>query len=184
VLYGLNALYATALLVVGWYLAGLAQGFVSRTMTITHQIDALVTAFVATLHALRFLQSSALLCCSCSVSRRLAWWRCWAPPPLAIGLALQGTLSHFAAGVMLLLFRPFRIGDEVEVAGKFGKVRSLSLFMTELIASDNTQILLPNGSVWGAAIINHAIKQELLDRIGGAMIGLATGKQNFAQPVK
>jgi small-conductance mechanosensitive channel len=85
---------------------------------------------------------------------------------------------------MLLLFRPFRIGDEVEVAGKFGKVRSLSLFMTELIASDNTQILLPNGSVWGAAIINHAIKQELLDRIGGAMIGLATGKQNFAQPVK
>jgi hypothetical protein len=56
--------------------------------------------------------------------------------------------------------------------------------MTELIASDNTQILLPNGSVWGAAIINHAIKQELLDRIGGAMIGLATGKQNFAQPVK
>jgi hypothetical protein len=49
VLYGLNALYATALLVVGWYLAGLAQGFVSRAMTITHQIDALVTAFVASL---------------------------------------------------------------------------------------------------------------------------------------
>jgi len=75
---------------------------------------------------------------------------------LAIGLALQGTLSNLAAGVMLLLFRPFHIGDDVEVAGKAGKVKSLALFMTELVAADNTQILLPNGQVWGAAIINHS----------------------------
>jgi small conductance mechanosensitive channel len=75
---------------------------------------------------------------------------------LAIGLALQGTLSNLAAGVMLLLFRPFRIGDDVEVAGKSGKVRALSLFMIEPVAPDNTQILLPNGSVWGSAIVNHS----------------------------
>ena len=74
---------------------------------------------------------------------------------LAIGLALQGTLSNLAAGVMLI-FRPFRIGDDVEVARKTGKVRSLSLFMTELVAPDNTQILLPNGSVWGQPIVNHS----------------------------
>lgn len=57
---------------------------------------------------------------------------------------------------MLLLFRPFQIGDDLEVAGKAGKVRALSLFMTELVAPDNTQVLLPNGSVWGSAIVNHS----------------------------
>jgi small conductance mechanosensitive channel len=57
---------------------------------------------------------------------------------------------------MLLLFRPFHVGDDVEIAGKTGKVKALSLFMTELVAPDNTQILLPNGQVWGAAIINHS----------------------------
>jgi small conductance mechanosensitive channel len=57
---------------------------------------------------------------------------------------------------MLLLFRPFHIGDDVEVAGKAGKVRALSLFTTELAAPDDSQILLPNGSVWGSAIINRS----------------------------
>ena len=156
VLYGLNAIYATALLVVGWYLAGLAQGFVFRAMTITHQIDALVTAFVASLARTAVLAVVGIAVLQLFGIQTASLVAVLGATSLAIGLALQGTLSHFAAGVMLLLFRPFRIGDEVEVAGKFDKVRSLSLFMTELIASDNTQILLPNGSVWGAAIINHS----------------------------
>jgi small conductance mechanosensitive channel len=57
---------------------------------------------------------------------------------------------------MLLIFRPFRIGQDIEVGGKAGKVRSLSLFMTELVTPDNVQILLPNGSVWGQVIINRS----------------------------
>jgi small conductance mechanosensitive channel len=64
---------------------------------------------------------------------------------LAIGLALQGTLAHMAAGVMLLIFRPFRIGDSIEVAGKNGTVKNLNLFMTELASSDNIQVLIPLG---------------------------------------
>jgi small conductance mechanosensitive channel len=73
---------------------------------------------------------------------------------LAVGLALQGTLSHMAAGVMLLIFRPFRIGDSIEVAGKSGTVKNLNLFMTELASGDNIQVLIPNGQVWGAAMSN------------------------------
>jgi small conductance mechanosensitive channel len=75
---------------------------------------------------------------------------------LAIGLALQGTLSNMAAGVMLLLFRPFRLGDRIEVAGKNGTVKNLNLFMTELASGDNVQVLIPNGQVWGAAMTNFS----------------------------
>ena len=73
---------------------------------------------------------------------------------LAIGLASQGTLSHMAAGPMLLIFRPFRIGDSVEVAGKSGTVMNVNLFMTEIASGDNVRVLIPNGQVWGAALTN------------------------------
>jgi small-conductance mechanosensitive channel len=73
---------------------------------------------------------------------------------LAIGLALQGTLSNLAAGVMLLIFRPFRIGHSVTVGGNTGTVRSLSLFWTEVVTDANTQVIIPNASVWGQPIRN------------------------------
>jgi small conductance mechanosensitive channel len=73
---------------------------------------------------------------------------------LAIGLALQGTLSNLAADVMLLIFRPFRIGHSVTVGGNTGTVRNLSLFWTEVVTDSNTQVIIPNGSVWGQPIRN------------------------------
>ena len=76
---------------------------------------------------------------------------------LAVGLALQGTLSHLAAGVMLLLFRPFRIGQHVQVGGTDGTVKELSLFWTELVTGDNVQVIVPNGSVWGQPLRNFSV---------------------------
>jgi small conductance mechanosensitive channel len=73
---------------------------------------------------------------------------------LAIGLALQGTLSHLAAGVMLLIFRPFKVGDTVEIGGKRGKVDEIDLFFTILDTPDNRRFILPNGQVFGASIEN------------------------------
>ncbi len=73
---------------------------------------------------------------------------------LAIGLALQGTLSNVAAGVMLILFRPYRLGDVVELAGKRGTVRDVNIFITELSTIDNVKVTLPNGQCWGAPISN------------------------------
>lgn len=155
-LYGLNVIYAVVLLVIGWYLAGVAQSSVSRVMTATHRIDSLVTVFLASLVRYAVLAVVGIAVLQLFGVQTASLVAVLGATSLAIGLALQGTLSNLAAGVMLLLFRPFRIGDDVEVAGKAGKVQSLSLFMTELVAPDNTQILLPNGSVWGAAIINHS----------------------------
>lgn len=73
---------------------------------------------------------------------------------LAVGLALQGTLSNVAAGVMLLLFRPYRVGDTVEIGGRTGTVKTLDLFVTELATPDNLKVVLPNGKVFGDVIVN------------------------------
>jgi len=73
---------------------------------------------------------------------------------LAIGLALQGSLSNLAAGVMLLLLRPFKIGDMILVAGQMGKVDDIDLFQTKIDTSDNRRIILPNSSVFTGLVEN------------------------------
>lgn len=75
---------------------------------------------------------------------------------LAIGLALQGTLSNVAAGVMLLVFRPFRIGDYLEAGGEAGTVTEVTLFVTRLDTPDNVQIVIPNAAIWGAPVRNYS----------------------------
>ena len=139
-------------MVSGWHRSTLRR----RALTVTHRVDPLVTAFLASLARYGVLAVVGISVLQLFGIQTASLVAVLGATSLAIGLALQGTLSNLAAGVMLLLFRPFSVGDEVELAGKAGKVRSLSLFMTELVAPDNTQILLPNASVWGTAIINHS----------------------------
>jgi len=73
---------------------------------------------------------------------------------LAIGLALQGTLGNVAAGVMLMLFRPYKIGDYVSVAGEEGIVHDVNIFTTVLTSLDNIEIIIANGEAWGSTIQN------------------------------
>ena len=82
-------------------------------------------------------------------------------PPLgaatvAIGLALQGAMSNLAAGVMLMIFRPYKIGDFVEGGGHFGNVEDITMFTTDMQTFDNQKIIIPNGKIWGEKIINHS----------------------------
>ena len=78
---------------------------------------------------------------------------------LAIGLAMQGTLSNFAAGVMLLIFRPFKLGEWVEVAGTAGSVQEIGIFTTVLHTGDNRRIIIPNSSVYGDTITNYSANE-------------------------
>ncbi len=75
---------------------------------------------------------------------------------LAVGLALQGAMSNAAAGVMLMLFRPYKVGDFVDAGGHFGNVEEISIFTTNMQTFDNQQIVIPNGKIWGEKIINHS----------------------------
>lgn len=75
---------------------------------------------------------------------------------LAVGLALQGAMSNLAAGVMLMIFRPYKVGDFIDAAGNFGNVEEISLFTTVLRTFDHQQIIIPNGKIWGEQIVNHS----------------------------
>lgn len=88
----------------------------------------------------------------------------------AVGLALQGTLSNFSAGVMLLLFRPYNVGDVIEANGVVGAVRSLGIFSTTLVPPDNVVITVPNGSIFGSVIKNLTSESQRRVDVG---IGVA-----------
>ena len=74
----------------------------------------------------------------------------------AVGMALQGTLSNFAAGVMLLLFRPFKVDEYISVAGTEGTVEEIDLFTTRLNALDNRHLIIPNGEIFGSLLENYS----------------------------
>ncbi len=79
---------------------------------------------------------------------------------LAVGLALQGTLSNFASGVMLILLRPIKVGDFVEVAGESGSVKEVAIFATTLLTGDNKTIIIANSQVMGSNITNYSTQDE------------------------
>ena len=114
---------------------------------------------------------------------------------LAIGLALQGTLSNVAAGLMLVFLRPFKIGDWIEAAGMSGSVREIGLFTTVIDTFDNVFISVPNSSIWSSSIINHSrystrrLDLEIgidhtsdLDKAEAAMLLLATDPRVLKDP--
>ena len=115
---------------------------------------------------------------------------------LAIGLALQGTLSNVAAGVMLLILRPFETGDWVEVAGSSGVVKEVGLFTTKIDTFDNIFISIPNSTIWSSTIINHSKykKRRLdieigisyesdLDEVEAVMLSLAEDTRIHDEPI-
>lgn len=91
---------------------------------------------------------------------------------LAVGLALQGNLGHFASGVMLLFFRPFTIGDKVQVSGEDGQVQEIGLFATKLGTPSNELKFIPNGAITSDVIVNYTA-QEM--RRGGIAVGIGYG---------
>lgn len=78
---------------------------------------------------------------------------------LAIGLSLQGTLGNFAAGVMLIMFRPFKVGDFIDAGGISGTVEEVQIFSTKIKSGDNKEITVPNGQIIGGAITNYSAKE-------------------------
>lgn len=77
---------------------------------------------------------------------------------VAIGLALQGSLANFAGGIMIIVFRPFKIGDFIEGSGYSGTVEDISIFYTKIVTGDNKSVMLPNGGLSNAAIVNYSAK--------------------------
>jgi len=154
--YGLNVLGGLVLLVVGVWFAGRAASVVDRIMRRTGKVDDTLRPFLVSLVRYALLAVVILAVLGQIGIQTASFLAVFGAAGLAIGLALQGTLSNVAAGVMLLLFRPFKAGDYIVVGGHAGTVQLLTLFTTELVTPDNVQIIVPNGQVWGSAVTNYS----------------------------
>jgi small conductance mechanosensitive channel len=153
--WGLKVLGAILVLIVGRIVASSVRKLVHRG-SVRANLDATIVPFLSGLAyyvVLAIVFVAALGMVGIQTASLLA---VFGAAGLAVGLALQGTPSNFAAGVMLLLFRPFRVGDYIEAAGTAGTVASVGLFVTTLNTPDNVQILVPNSGVWGDTIKNYA----------------------------
>jgi len=91
---------------------------------------------------------------------------------LAVGLALQGSLQNFASGVLLIIFRPFTIGDVIEAGGIIGKVEKITIFNTVMLTPDNREIIVPNGAIYGGTITNLSARDtRRIDMVFGIGYG-------------
>lgn len=163
--YGMNVLGAIVTLVVGFMAAGWLTGLTNRAMSRLDKIDPVfrplpgklvrVGVMVITLIAVlnRFgVQTTSLIALLGAAG-------------LAIGLALQGTLSNVAAGVMILVFRPFKIGDAVKLGGDIYVIDSLGFFVCKAHLPDGPSAFLPNSGIWGQTIINLSVTDQDMRRI-------------------
>ncbi len=156
VTYGVSALGALVLAIVGFWLANLASRGAHRLLLASRHMDVTVAGFLASLVRYALLAMVAIAILQVVGIQATSLVAVLGAASLAVGLALQGTLSNMAAGVMLLLFRPFHANDKIEISGKKGVVKDLSLFFTELATDENVQVLIPNAQVWGAAVVNYS----------------------------
>jgi small conductance mechanosensitive channel len=150
----MHVLGAVAIFIVGFWIAGRADYLVGRALAKSKHVDEMLRGFFGSIARYFILTVTLLAVLSQFGVQTTSLVAVIGAASLAIGLALQGTLSNLAAGVMLLIFRPFHIGDSVTVGGNTGTVRNLSLFWTEIVTDANAQVIIPNGSVWGQAIKN------------------------------
>jgi small conductance mechanosensitive channel len=154
VLYGINFAGAIVVAIMGWWISRVAERITQRALLISSHLDETVASFLSNMVRYTILVVTLVVVLQLIGIQATSLVAVVGAASLSIGLALQGTLSNMSAGVMLLVFRPFRLGDKIEVAGRTGTVKALGLFITELANNDNMQVLIPNGQVWGAPLTN------------------------------
>ena len=152
-----SVLAATAIVFIGWIIAAWLGRRVRKIGLAQKHLDDTLFNFLGSIVRYVILGFTGLIVLNTFGVQTTSVVAAVGAAGLAIGLALQGTLSNVAAGVMLILFRPLKIGDFVSVAGKMGTVRDVTLNFTELADLSNVQVIIPNSEVWGNVIDNYSI---------------------------
>jgi len=152
--YGLSVLGGIAILVIGWLAAGWVGRALRRTLSRWKRVDPMLANFAAALARYGIMLFTFVAVLNQFGVQTTSLIAVLGAAGLAIGLAVQGTLAHLAGGVMLLLFRPFRVGDTINVGGVTGTIDEVELFTTTLVSPDGVRIIMPNGKIWGDTIQN------------------------------
>ena len=151
-----NILAGLGTVIIGFWLSSKASSMVRKQMSTLQRVDKTLAPILAsTIRYAGFILTLVVALGQFGV-QTTSIIAVLGAAGLAIGLALQGTLSNVAAGVMLLILRPFETGDWVEVAGSSGMVKEVGLFTTKIDTFDNIFISIPNSTIWSSTITNHS----------------------------
>lgn len=155
--WGVNIIMALLIFIIGKYVVGIIANIVSSLM-IRAKVENILVAFICSIVKtvlLLFVTVASLDQLGVDTTSLIALI---AAAGLAIALSLQGTLQNLAAGVMLIIFRPFKDGDYIKAAGISGTVENINIFNTVMRTGDNREIIIPNGSIYGDTITNYSAR--------------------------
>ncbi|MEM7172192.1 MAG: mechanosensitive ion channel domain-containing protein, partial [Pseudomonadota bacterium] len=151
-----DAIVALVILILGWMVAGWVRRATLRALTKSGKVDQTLRPVIANIvryAILIFVVIAVLAQFGVQTTSVIA---VLGAAGLAVGLALQGTLQNIAAGFMLLLLRPFGVGDYIDAGGVAGTVDEIGLFVTTMTTFDGVYVAVPNSQLWGAAVYNYS----------------------------
>ncbi|MDE1994638.1 MAG: mechanosensitive ion channel [Rhizobiaceae bacterium] len=154
--YGFSILGAVILLVGGWILSGIISRWAYQGLSRIHGIDETLARFFENVFHYGLLILVFVTVLGQFGVQTTSIIAALGAAGLAIGLALQGTLQNIAAGIMLLVLRPFRVGEHIETSLVQGRIVEIGLFATEMKTSDGLYLLAPNSTLWNTPIVNHS----------------------------
>jgi len=158
-IYGMKIIAALAILIIGRIIVGVLTGIVRRLMNKANVDDTLVK-FVVSLTKIGMMTFVFISAVGALGVQTTSFVAIIGAAGLAIGFALQSSLSNFAAGVMIIIFRPFKGGDFVEAGGTSGSVEAIHIFNTTLKTPDNKIVIVPNGKITSDNIINYSAQEN------------------------
>ncbi|MFC1658637.1 mechanosensitive ion channel family protein [Candidatus Omnitrophota bacterium] len=165
--YGLSVLAAIIIFVVGKWIARLLSNFLEKLMVKAH-VEKTLASFAKNITYIGLLVFVVIAALGKLGVQTTSFIAVIGAAGLAVGLALQGSLSNFAAGVLLVIFKPFKVGDFIEAAGTLGTVKEIQIFCTVLDHFDNRRIVIPNSKITGDNITNFsAIEKRRVDLVFG-----------------
>ncbi|MEJ2154812.1 MAG: mechanosensitive ion channel [Desulfobacteraceae bacterium] len=156
-IYGIKVVAAIVILVVGRWIAKALRNLIRRMMR-KGDVDQTVRRFVANIAYIVLMVFVVLAALSQLGIQTTSFIAILGAAGLAVGLALQGSLANFAAGFLMIIFRPIRVGDFIEGAGTAGTVEEISIFTTTLVTPDNKTVIIPNGALTSDNIVNWTLK--------------------------
>jgi len=170
-LYGLQVIGALVILVLGRIAAGITKSILRALMT-KSKIDPTLISFVTSVTYVGIMVFVIIAAISKLGMQTASFVAVIGAAGLAIGLAMQGSLANFASGVLMLIFKPIKIGDFIEAGGATGAVNEIGIFTTVMTSVDNKKIIVPNAGITGSNIVNYTAEEtRRVDIVAGVSYG-------------
>ena len=152
-----SVLGAIFILIAGFVIGGWLRGRIVRVGQMNRHLDDTLFAFLGNIVRYVVIGFAFLFVLNTFGVQTTSFIAVIGAAGLAIGLALQGTLSNISSGLMIVFFRPIKLGDFVEINGQMGTVKEINLNFIELANLSNVQVIIPNSQVWGNTIVNYSV---------------------------